>query len=127
MRFATSRPILPRPMMANVLPFNSSPMKVDRCHAPDFNDVQALGMLLHERLIKIQRQQRAILYLAKEQINAQVCSAAESVFPPGVLQDGTGRQMRKKERDALHDENSMTSSGVRVDVVRACPGASDQF
>ena len=88
-RFATSRPILPRPIIANVFPFNSSPINVDRCQAPDFNEVQAFGILLQTSQQILVRQERSLVsYLANEQIKAQVCSAAERVFPPGVLNKG---------------------------------------
>jgi hypothetical protein len=88
-RLATSRPILPKPMMANVLPFNSSPMNADRCHWPDFNELHALGILLQWQRKRTNQclspNILADIHLANEQISAHVCSAAESVFPPGVL------------------------------------------
>ncbi len=72
--------------MANVFPFNSSPINVDRCHAPVFKDAQAFGILLYQSNIIIFIQIHSFTNLANEQIKAHVCSAAESVFPPGVLQ-----------------------------------------
>lgn len=93
-RCATSRPIRPRPITAKVLPFNSSPMKADRCQAPVFNELTAFGMLLqipNKKLVFFFLLFNQSIHLAIEEIKAHVCSAAESVFPPGVLK--TNRKM----------------------------------
>ena len=67
-RFITSFPILPSPIIANIFPPSSLPIKIFLSHAPPFKDEQACG-----------------IDLDKAQIKAHVCSAADSVFPPGVL------------------------------------------
>ena len=93
---ATSLPILPSPMMANVFPFNSSPIKAERCQAPDFSELHAAGILLNNSHSIFLIPSR-IRHLAKEQINAHVCSAAERVLPPGVLKDDTDIEERERE------------------------------
>ncbi len=67
-RLTTSRPMLPRPMMPSVLPRSSLPRNFFFSHFPAFVEVLACGT---DR--------------AMESIRANVCSATDIAFPPGVF------------------------------------------
>mmetsp|Transcript_16067 Transcript_16067/g.34879 ORF Transcript_16067/g.34879 Transcript_16067/m.34879 type:complete len:251 (-) Transcript_16067:28-780(-) len=68
MRETTSRPTRPSPSTPRVLPSSSTPMYFLRSHLPAFIDMSPWATLR-----------------ARLAISAQVCSAAETVFPPGVF------------------------------------------
>ena len=67
-RLATSIPILPRPIIPKIFPYNSTPMNFFLCHSPLFIDASAWDM-----------------FLERESISDIVCSAVDIVFPPGVF------------------------------------------
>ncbi len=67
-RRATSRPMRPRPTTPSVLPATSVPTNLLRSHPPAFMVASATGMRR-----------------ASASRSAIVCSAAETVFPPGVF------------------------------------------
>lgn len=69
MRRATSRPILPKPRIAKVLPYNSWPEYNFLSHLPAFSEAAA-----------------GTTFLANVVINEHVNSHALIAFPPGVLQ-----------------------------------------
>ena len=67
-RFATSRPIRPKPTIPSVFSLSSTPMNFERFHSFFFRLAFACGMLR-----------------ASESIMAIVCSVAARVFPSGAL------------------------------------------
>ena len=65
---ATSPPTRPTPMIPRTFPFSSTPVNLDLSHLPSCMDEWANGM-----------------FLARERIMAQVCSAADRMFAVGVF------------------------------------------